>query len=50
MLTLLGGIAALVVWILFGFVVPVGTGWIHLCLGLGVALLVRRVVLGREAR
>ncbi len=49
-MTLIGGVLALVIWILFGFVVPVGAGWIHLFLGLGVALLVRRVVLGREAR
>ncbi len=49
-MTLIGGVLALVIWILFGFVVPVGTGWIHLFLGLGVALLIRRVVLGREAR
>ncbi len=50
MLTLMGGIGALVVWILFGFIVPVEAGWIHLFLGLGMALLIRRVVLGREAR
>ncbi len=49
-MTLIGGVLALVIWILFGFVVPVGAGWIHLFLGLGVALLIRRVVLGREAR
>ncbi len=49
-MTLWGGILALVVWIVFGFVVPVEAGWIHLFLGLGMALLIRRVVLGREAR
>ncbi len=50
MITLIGGILALVIWIVFGFVVPVAAGWIHLLLGVGVALLVRRVVLGKEAR
>ncbi len=49
-MTLIGGVLALVIWILFGFVVPVGTGWIHLFLGLGMVLLVRRVVLGTAAR
>ncbi len=49
-MTLIGGIAALVIWIVFGFVAPVHAGWIHLFLGLGMALLIRRVVLGREAR
>ena len=50
MLTLAGAILALAIWVFFGFVVPVGAGWVHLFLGLGMALAVRRVVLGKEAR
>lgn len=50
MITLGGGLLALAIWILFGFVVPVGAGWIHLFLGVGMVLLVRRIVLGKEAR
>ncbi len=50
MITLIAALLALVVWIVFGFVVPVGAGWIHLFLALGMVLLVRRVVLGRAAR
>jgi len=49
-LTLAGALLALAVWVTFAFVVPVGAGWIHLFLGLGMALLARRVVTGREAR
>ena len=43
------GLVALALWITFGFVIPVGAGWIHLLLGLGVVLLARRVVTGRTA-
>lgn len=47
--SLIGGILALVVWILGAFIVPVGAGWIHLFLALGVILLIRRVVTGPKA-
>lgn len=40
---------ALVAWIILGFVVPVGAGWVHLLLALGMILLVRRVVTGKNA-
>jgi uncharacterized membrane protein len=49
-LTLAAALVALGLWILFGFVVPVGAGWIHLLLALGMILLIRRVVTGKEAR
>ena len=39
------GLALLAAWILFGLVIPVGAGWIHMLLALGVMLLVRAVVL-----
>jgi hypothetical protein len=48
-LTLAVALAALVAWIVLGFVVPVGAGWVHLLLALGVMLLVRRVVTGKHA-
>lgn len=43
------GLAALAAWIVLGFVIPVGAGWVHLLLALGVLLLLRRVVTGPEA-
>ena len=43
------GIIALVAWLILGFIVPVGAGWPHLLLALGVLLLIRRVVTGPEA-
>jgi len=43
-LDLLGGLLALVLWIVLGFVVPVGSGAIHLLLAVGVLLVVRSVV------
>ena len=46
--SLVVGVLALLAWILLGFLVPVGAGWPHLLLGLGLVLLVRRVVVGRE--
>jgi hypothetical protein len=49
-LTLAAAIIALILWVLFGFIVPVGAGWIHLLLPLGMALLIRRVVTGPAAR
>ena len=48
-LTLAVALMALVAWIVLGFVVPVGAGWVHLFLALGAILLVRRVVTGRRA-
>ena len=51
--TLAAGLLALGLWLLFGFVVPVGAGWIHLALALALVLFIRRVVTGpggREAR
>ena len=48
-LSLLAGIAALLLWIVLAFVVRVPHGWPHLLLGLGVILLIRRVVTGRNA-
>lgn len=51
-LTLGAGVAALALWLLFGLIVPVGAGWIHLLLALALVLFIRRVVTGRggEAR
>lgn len=49
-LTLALALLCLVVWIIGGFVVPVGSGWIHLFLGAGMVLLVRRVVTGGSER
>lgn len=48
-LTLAVALMALVAWIILGFVVPVGAGWVHLLLALGMILLVRRVVAGKSA-
>ena len=48
-LSLAVGILSLLAWIALAFVFPVATGWIHLLLGLGVVLLIRRVVTGRNA-
>jgi hypothetical protein len=47
--SLVAGLLSLAVWIVGGFVIPVGAGWIHLFLALGVILLVRRVVTGPKA-
>lgn len=49
-LTLIVGLLALALWIIFGFVVPVGAGWVHLLLALAMTLFVRRVVTGPGAR
>ena len=49
-LSLAAGILSLLIWILLVFVHPVGAGWPHLFLGLGVILLIRRLVTGRHAR
>jgi uncharacterized membrane protein len=48
-LTLIAGVLSLLLWIALAFVFPVGAGWPHLFLGLGVILLIRRVVTGRSA-
>jgi len=47
--SLIVAILALLAWIALAFVFPVASGWIHLLLGLGVVLLIRRVVTGRAA-
>ena len=44
--TLIVALLALIAWLVLGFVVPVGAGWPHLLLPLGVILLIRRVVVG----
>ena len=46
--SLIVGALALIAWLVLGFVVPVGAGWPHLLLPLGVVLLIRRVVTGPE--
>ena len=47
--SLAGGIVLLAAWVLLAFVVPVGGGWVHLLMGAGVILLIRRVVAGPQA-
>jgi hypothetical protein len=47
--SLAGGIVLLAAWVLLAFVVPVGSGWVHLLMGAGVILLIRRVVTGPQA-
>jgi hypothetical protein len=49
-LTLASGLVALALWLVLGFVVPVGAGWPHLFLAAGAMLLVRRMVTGPRAR
>jgi hypothetical protein len=44
--SLIGAIVLLALWIVLGFVVPVGSGWPHLLLAAAMVLLVRRVVAG----
>ena len=48
-LSLILGIIALLLWIVLVFFLHVPAGWPHLFLGLGVILLIRRVVTGRSA-
>ena len=48
-LTLAVALMALVAWIVLGFVVPIGSGWVHLLLALAMILLIRRVVTGKQA-
>lgn len=40
-LTLPAAIAALVLWVVLGFIIPVQAGAVHLLLGVGTTLLVR---------
>ena len=47
--SLIVGLLCLILWIVLGFVVPVGAGWVHLFLAAAVLLLVRRVVTGKSA-
>jgi uncharacterized membrane protein len=47
--SLAGGTVLLAAWILLAFVFPVGSGWVHLLMGAGVVLLIRRVVAGPRA-
>lgn len=42
--TLVAGLLTMAAWIVFGLIVPIGAGWIHLLLALGVMLLIRAVV------
>jgi hypothetical protein len=44
-LSLALGLVALVAWLVLGFLIPLGAGWIHLLLAAGVMLLVRAVVM-----
>lgn len=39
--TLVGAIVCLVLWVVFGFVIPLGVGAVHLFLAVGTILLVR---------
>ena len=45
-LTLLAAVASLMLWIIFGFVAAVPSGWVHLFYAAGVVLLARRVIAG----
>lgn len=47
-LSLVGAVMSLTLWLLLGFVAPLGAGWVHLLLAVGLMLLVRRVVAGRH--
>ncbi len=47
--SLAGGIVLLAAWVLLAFVIPVEGGWVHLLMGAGVILLIRRVVAGPQA-
>ena len=46
--SLVVGVLALITWLVLGFIVPVGAGWPHLFLPLGVGLLIRRIVVGAD--
>ena len=47
--SLAGASVLLAAWVLLAFVFPVGSGWVHLLMGAGVILLIRRVVTGPRA-
>jgi hypothetical protein len=47
--TLIAAMVCLVLWLVFGVVVPVGVGAVHLLLAIAVLLLVRRIVTGPKA-
>jgi hypothetical protein len=43
--SLIAGAVILAVWAIIGLIVPLGAGWVHLLLAVGVLLLMRGVVL-----
>jgi len=47
--SLIVGVASLLLWIVLVFALHVPAGWPHLFLAAGVVLLIRRVVTGRSA-
>lgn len=46
--SLAAALGVLAAWVVAGFVVPAGTGWVHLFLACGVLLLVRAIVTGNR--
>lgn len=47
--TLIAALVSLAAWVFLAFLRPVPAGWVHVFLGAGVILLVRRVVTGPRA-
>jgi hypothetical protein len=47
--SLILGIIAMIAWIAGGVVAPLGSGWIHLLLAVGMMLLIRAIVLAGAA-
>ena len=47
--SLVAGLLLVAAWLVLAFVVPVGSGWVHLLMAAGVVLLIRRVVTGPQA-
>jgi hypothetical protein len=45
---LIGSLVCFVLWMVLGFVAPLGAGWVHLFLPAALMLLIRRVVAGRR--
>ena len=43
--SLILGVVALVAWAILGLIIPLGAGWVHLLLAIGILLLIRGVVL-----
>ncbi len=43
------GLLALAAWVVFGLLLPVGAGAIHVLLPVGMMLVIRRVVTGPDA-